>query len=266
MPAGILANALGEFELALDDLTSNFEFVCAAARLRPRLNEMLNWAVMDGEAKMLAQRFLDQGAAQETLIYRGLVISLAGAFEQFVRRVVRDGVSHVNTSRLSYDTLHDHLRKQNTYRTGIALQTVFEPLDYLDLDYELLSKNLGTCFIGSKEAVLNADAFAIFLSIIPPEKLVDALERINVKLDWDAFGKDAALQKALDKGGTRETAKALREFLKRFGQTRNKIAHSGSSGIVVTETDFGQYLNVFRTFARALASVVERQVTSLVKV
>ncbi len=265
MPAGILANALKEFELAIEDIASSFEFVRAAARLRPRLGDMLHWAILDVEAQRLATTFLQQSAAQESLLYRGLVISLAGAFEQFVRRIIRDSVSAVGKAAALYDNLHENLKRQNLYRTGIALQTIFEPLDYLDLDYELLAKNIGTCFVGSKQPVLNAEAFAIFLSIISPDKLVDALERIHVKLQWDALGKVPELRNALEKKDTRETAKALQEFLKRFGQTRNKIAHTGSSGIVVAETDFDQLLKVFRVFSRALTSVVEVEIAKLLK-
>jgi hypothetical protein len=265
MPAGILANALKEFELAIDDLANIFEFVRTAARLRPRLGDMLHWEILDGEAKTLATTFLKQGSAQESILYRGLVISLSGAFEQFVRRMIRDSVSTMSKTTALYDTLDEALRRQNLYRTGIALQTIFEPPDYLDLDYELLAKNIGTCFVGSKQPVLNAEAFTIFLSIISPDKLVDAFERIRVKLQWDALGRVPALRTALEKKDTRETAKALQEFLKRFGQTRNKIAHTGSSGIVVTETDFDQLLTFFRIFSRALTTVVEIEIAKLLK-
>ena len=264
MPSTTLANAVKEFELALDDLASNFEFVrLSAARLRPRLADMLNWKIMDVDAKALATKFLKQGAAQENILYRGLVISLAGAFEQFVRRILRDAVLNVNKSELPFDDLNDGLRRQNAYRTGIALQTIFEPLDHLELDYELLSKNIGTCWIGSKKPVLNADAFGIFLSVISPEKLSDALQRIGIRLQWDVLGKDSGVRNALKKEDARETAKALQEFLKRFGQTRNKIAHTGSSGIVVAETDFEQLLKVFRSFVRALTSFVEAKLVRL---
>jgi HEPN superfamily RiboL-PSP-like protein len=259
MAPAILASALKEFELAIDDLASSFEFVRAAARLRPRLTDMLYWQNMDGEAKALATAFLRQGAAEASLLYRGLVISLSGAFEHFVRRIVRDSVTAMNKAKAHYDALDDALKKQNAYRTGIALQTIFEPPDYLDLDYEILSKNIGTCFVGSKQPVLNAEAFTIFLSIISPEKLVDAFGRTGVKVQWDALGRIPAMRTVLEKKDTRETAKALQEFLKRFGQTRNKIAHTGSSGVVVTEADFDQLLMFFRTFGRALTSVLEAE-------
>lgn len=253
----MLANALKEFELALEDLASNSEFVGAAGRLRPRLNEMLRWDSLDGDAKTLVRKFLDQRTAEESLLYRGMVISLAGAFEHFVRRVLRDSVLAISRSGVSYDALDEGIRKENFLRTGIALATINEPLDYLDLDYQSLAKNLATCVSGSPQVLLNADAFVIFLSIISPKNLADALRRVGVGLSWDNFGKVTAMQKVLDGRGSRETAKAVEDFLKRFGQLRNKIAHTGSTGIVVTESDFERHLEFFKVFSRVLVQMVE---------
>jgi hypothetical protein len=260
----MLANALKEFEVALEDLASNSGFVGAAARLRPRLNEMLRWESLDGEARSLVRKFLDQQTAEQSLLYRGMVISLAGAFEHFVRRILRDSILAISGSGVSYDALDEGIRKENFLRTGIALGTINEPLDYLDLDYQSLAKNLGTCFSGSPQVLLNADAFAIFLSIVSPKNLADALRRVGVGLSWDDFGKVSTIQKAFDKRGTRETAKAVEDFLKRFGQMRNKIAHTGSSGIVITESDFEQLLNFFKVFSHVLVKVVEADLKKLV--
>jgi hypothetical protein len=257
MSAGALANALKEFELALDDLSSNLDFIQAASHLRPRLKDMLHWQLMDGGAKTLATTFLRQTGSQESVLYRGMVVSLSGAFEQFVRRIIRDGILILSGTGVSYDSLDEAIKKENFYRSGIALGTVHEPLDYLELDYESLAKNLGTCFGGSAQATLNAEAFAIFLPIVSPKNLADAFRRIGVNINWDQFGAVAAMQKALGKKGSRETAKAVEEYLQRFGQMRNKIAHTGSSGIVVTESDFEQLLSFFRIFGRAMAQVVE---------
>jgi hypothetical protein len=253
----MLEDAAKEFDLALDDLSSIFDFVRSAVRLRPRLSGMLNWGPMSPEEKALARSFLGQQTAEESLLYRGMVVSLAGAFEQFVRRILRDGVLAISGKGADYDSLDARIRKENLYRTGVALGTIHEPLDYLDLDYELLAKNLGTCFAGSPQVLLNAEAFAIFLSIISPKNLEDALGRIGVALQWDDFGKVAEVQAALEKKGTRDTAKAVEASLKRFGQMRNRIAHSGSSGAVVTELDFEQLLKFFRVFGKRLAAVAE---------
>ena len=253
----MLEDALKEFDLALDDLTSIFDFARSALRLRPRLNDMLSWGSMGTEEKSLARKFLDQRTADESLLYRGMVVSLAGAFEHFIRRILRDSVLEISGSGTSYEALDAVIKKENFYRTGLALGTIHEPLDYLDLNYESLAKNLGTCFTGSAQALLNAEAFAIFLSIISPRNLEDALGRIGVKLKWDDFGRVEEVQKALDLKGTRDTAKAVEANLKQFGKMRNKIAHSGSSGLVVTESEFERLVQFFRVFGRTLIGVVE---------
>jgi hypothetical protein len=265
MADGILINALREFELALDELAGNLEFVRVAKQLRPRLGGMLDWGRLDGEARNLATSFMKQRTVEESLLYRGLVVSLAGAFEQFIRRVLRDSISAINGSAQHYDHLREEIRRQNTFRTGIALQSIFEPPDYLDLDYELLAKNIGTCFTGSRQVVLNADAFTIFVSIISPDKLAEALKHIGIKMNWDDLGRIDAMREVLERHDTRETAKALQESLKRFGRIRNKVAHSGSGGVVVTETDLEQLLRFFRTFASSLTSIVDAELAESLK-
>lgn len=253
----MLGDALKEFDLALDDLSSIFDFARLAIRLRPRLNSMLNWASMSAEEKSLANDFLKQRNADESLLYRGMVISLAGAFEQFIRRILRDSVLAMSGNGANYDLLDEGIKKENLYRTGLALGTIHEPLDYLELNYESLAKNLGTCFGGSPKASLNADAFTIFLSIISPKHLEEALRRIGLSLNWDDLGKVQEVQTALNRKGTRDTAKAVEAQLKQFGKMRNKIAHSGSSGLVISESDFERLLQFFRAFGRTLTKVVE---------
>src|SRR6266849_1769879 len=105
MALAILANAAKEFDLAMDDLASNFEFVRTASHLRPRLKDMLHWQVMDQDGKNLVTTFLRQQTTEESLIYRGMAVSLAGAFEQFVRRVLRDSVQAMTGKGVSFDTL-----------------------------------------------------------------------------------------------------------------------------------------------------------------
>jgi hypothetical protein len=265
MTVTILADALKEFNLALDDFTSNLEFIRSAARLRPRLSEMLHWSAMDSDAKKLADTFLKQGNAEERVLYRGMVVLLSGAFEQFVRRVIRDCVTSINKSVFKYDALDEKIQKQHVYRTGIALQTIHEPLDHLVLDYEGLGKNLGTCFNGSNDYSLNADAFTIFMSVISPKSLVDALDRLGLNINWDDLGRVQGLQDHFGKSDTRETAKAIQDFLKDFGRTRNKIAHTGNSGVVITESDFSQLLKMFRIFASAFSAVIESELAKTIR-
>ncbi len=258
MPTVTISNAQKEFEAAMDDFAATFLFVVSASRLRPRLNSILRWEIVDPEGKALVDGFLKH-ASEETVIFRGLVVSVFGAFEELVRRILRDGILAINTRTSVYDAIKDHIRKGNVYWTGKALQTIYEPVDHLQLQFESLTRNIGTCFAGSQKSTLNADAFAIFLSIFSPQALSDALRRIGVKLQWDEFGRVVEFQEAAGQSSTRDTAKWVEESFKRFGQMRNKIAHTGSSGVLVSQSDFEQLLFFFRPFGRALIQIVERE-------
>lgn len=266
MATGILTAAFREFEVALDELASNANFVCTASRIRPRVGKMLHWDLLDPDAKALAKSFMEQRGVEEPLIYRGLVILLSGAFEHFVRRIVREVVVAINKAFPDFDGLHAHIQEENAYRTGVALQTIYEPPDHLDLDYERLAANIGTCIRGSKQFTLNAEAFTVFMTIISPKKLVEAFHRVGVELRWDDLGKLPALRQVLDKRDTRETANAVQEFLRTFGQTRNKIAHTGSGGVAITATEFEQLLKVLRVFAQSLCAVIECELAKHCKV
>jgi hypothetical protein len=72
-----------------------------------------------------------------------------------------------------------------------------------------------------------------------------------------------ALQKLLKCSGTRETRKGVVEYLKTFIRLRNRLAHSGSSGISITSDQVRMTLQFFQEYGAALMQEVERQVTSL---
>jgi len=217
---------------------------------------MLHWQNMDAEARSLVKAFMKQQGVQESLLYQGMVVVLAGAFEEFVRRLLHDSVVALASSTPNYDELDAALKAQNVYRTGIALTTVFEPPDHLDINYEVLCRNIGTCTKGSSQHLLNAQAFTIFLATISPKNLTDALKRIGLKLNWDDIGRAAGMQTVLQTTKTRETSEATQHFLAEFAKKRNKIAHGGGGTIVIVAEDVEQFLDVFRAFARTLEGVV----------
>ncbi|HSB08424.1 MAG TPA: hypothetical protein VLM38_02850, partial [Blastocatellia bacterium] len=55
-------------------------------------------------------------SAELTLLYRGMIIAIAGAFEQFVRRVAEEAVVLINRSVQHYDALWARRRRSPTMR------------------------------------------------------------------------------------------------------------------------------------------------------
>jgi hypothetical protein len=257
-------NTLKEFDAALDDLQVSLEFADASSKLRPRLGEFLNRAVMRAEANALVDRFFKHAAAEPTPFYRGIVIILGGAFEQFIRGLLHDAVLSVRRSVKKYDALGEHIKKENMRRTGQALDSIFEPLDHFDFDYYELCKNIGTCIPGSEEFMLNANVFSIYVSNLTPEHLTKAVARLGVSLNWDDVGGDAGLQELLGGSGARETANDVQDYLKEFIKNRNKLAHTGS-GLTFTSEEVEEFLKFFRLLGKRLVQVLEKQVKKSAK-
>lgn len=252
-------NTLREFNAILDELDTSVTFLRAAVRLRPRLNDWLRWETMEADAREMATGYISQKSFEPSAFYRGAIIVLSGALEQLVRRLVQEYITRLNESTKDYDSLSEVIKRQNTLRTGHALTTVIEPVDHLELDYSLLAKNIGTCIPGVTEFVLNASAFALFLPTINPRHLEEVLARIGVKFDWDDFGNDDALRQHFGETTTRPTSKWTEDNLERFIKTRNRLAHTGSGGIVIEDADIDGYVKFFRAFSARLVHILNQR-------
>src|SRR5437773_3698914 len=194
MPVAFASDAIREFSLTLDEIESNLEFLRLSAVLRPRLNGMLLWDSIQGDARRLVTDFLNQKSVELGPQFRGMIIVICGAFEHFVRRVVREAVIKLNAGANSFDNLHGELQRQNVYRTGRALTTIMQPLDHVTVDYSALAGNLATCVSGATTFTLNADAFTLFFTGGKPEHLADILKSIGLTLDWDDFGRISSFE------------------------------------------------------------------------
>ena len=259
MPSPVFAPASREFKASLADVEENLRFVESAAWLRPRLGELLNWNGLTQETRIRCQSFMDQKDVQLDLIYRGMFVLIAGAFEQLIRRCLRDAVAQISTTSPRYVELDAELVRQNVMRTGKALATIFDPPAHFDLNYGQLCGNIGTCVETSESVSLNADAFALFFSTLTPTKLAEVLRRIGVTLDWNVIGRHSSVRAALDMKKTNETATAAQRYLKTFINNRNKLAHTGSGGISVSPTDLETSIKFFRGFVDALTEAMHSQ-------
>jgi hypothetical protein len=92
MPLTIYQDALKEITASLSEVKLFLSFVVAANQLRPRVGQMIDQGALSQEQKALVLLFIKQKDYTVEVGFNGLIVSLAGAFEQFVRRLIRDGV------------------------------------------------------------------------------------------------------------------------------------------------------------------------------
>ncbi len=262
MPRIDFNNALQEFESSLSQVESNLVFIESAQWLRPRLGKIINWNTLDPESKSRCQAFMRLTDVQVEISYRSLLISVTGSFEQFIRRLVRDAVLQINQSAPRFEDINAALILQNRLRTGDALSTIAEPPDHMELDYEALCTNLGTCVIGREPVVLNFEAFSYFVTTLTPTKLEQILKRIGFVLDWDDVGRDRSMQEILGTTGVRQSATAAVVKLKSVIKDRNLIAHTSNSGKIFEFRDVMSTKSFLGRLGLVLSNLVAAKLNS----
>ena len=257
MALTLYTESLREFDAAIAEIRAYVNFASAANHLRPWAGRMVDWNTLDADQRTALTGFVSQKDYHVEVGFNGVMVSLAGTFEQFVRRLIRDGIIWINKSIIQFEKLQEPLRHQNLFLSGRALATVHEPPAEITYDYELLCKNLGTCRAAGGALVLNADAFAVGISNTHAKRIDESLLRIGVEIDWDVFGRNTTLQRLLGETRVRDTANQTQMWLKEFIVTRNRIAHSAVGGIQISETQLTTAIDVLAAFAPTLAQAVE---------
>lgn len=255
--------ALREFGLALDELEASLSFLRASSKLRPRLNSLLNWQAIDGDAKRLVSDFLNQKSVELTSQYRGLVVVLSGAFEQLVRRLIHDAISAYNLNAKGFDSLPATIQVQNVLRTGRALAKSSQPLDHVSINYQVFVERLATCKAGAEKFTLNPEVFSYFISSITPGHLEEILGWIDTAVNWDDFGKVGEFEAIFGTHGAKATGKAVAAQLSAFTKLRNTIAHVGTGGVVVTDNDVEGFIRFFRILAVCLEDAIRTRFKSV---
>lgn len=253
-------SAILEFEIFLQEIEGIISFIRASSALRPRLNSLIDWTLLDAPAKELVKEFLDQKTVELSSQYRGMVILISGAFEQLVRKFIDEIISEKNKKYPAYDNLPEGIQIQNFIRTGRVLATFGNPKDHLTINYQLLIGRLATCFSGSKDYALNPEVFSFSVSNLTSKNLEEIFNFSGVKVLWDDFGRNKEFETMLNTKGARSTGKAIAEKLDKFCKIRNQLAHTGTGGLVVTDDDILNYIIFFRSFSNLLVAVLKTKI------
>ena len=263
MPIAFPADALQEFRLLTDELEDSLRAAGTVVDVQKRLGSV-EWESLGKNARQLLGYISKNKNIDVTPIYRGLLVALAGAFEHFVRRLIRDAITFYNERVTRFDDVPEKLRHQNILRTGKALATIAQPFDHWPVNYEQVGKNIATCTAGATGFVLNADAFTGAVSNLTSPQLETILEqRLGFTLNWDDVGRVIPMQKLLGKVDTNTTANAAKAELQAFIKLRNKIAHTGSGGVTISSPDLARLIAFFRLLATAMGSALRKHVDRL---
>lgn len=250
-----MPRALDEFQARLLDLEADLTFVSVAARLRPRLGDVVNWDA-GADATTLARDFMRAKGSRVEGLFGALLVRTLAALERYTRILIEEALAVSAGRAPKYDQLASHIRTRNTALTGALLQTVESPRGHLTVNFDALVSNLASCQPGSTAYSLNAKAFAAVVAGAGPPTIEKALANVGVRDWWDKVGADGAMARLLGTRGARATGAKARDKLEELWRWRNQVAHGGDGEIALTEIQLRECIAVVRAFAIALDSVV----------
>lgn len=250
-----MSRALEEHIARLQEIEADLNFVSLAARLRPRLGDVVNWGAV-GEVTGLAKEFMSSKNARVEGVFGPLLIRLLAALERYGRNLIKEALESYASRAANYDQLPLHIRTRNTALTGVLLASIESPRDHLTLHFDTLITNLATCQPGNPAYRLNAQAFAASIAGSGPATLERSLANIGVRDWWDTLGLDSALAKALGTKGARATGNRARDKLDELWRWRNNLAHGGDEEVALSETQLRECIALIRTLSVSLDRVV----------
>lgn len=250
-----MSKALDELRIRIQEFESDLDFVSLSARLRPRLGDVMNWAV-PSEVTELARNFMDSKSARIESLLSTLLVRLMASLERYIRNVIAETLEAQTKTVVSYDQLNSHIRNRNTALTGILLASIESPRDHLKPHFESLIKNLASCQADNPDYKLNFQAFGAAIVGTAPATIEKGLANIGFKEFWDRLGADKGLQTILETKKARDTGKAAWEKLEDLSRKRNHLAHGGDEETTLTEEQLRGHISFVINFANALDKTV----------
>jgi hypothetical protein len=253
---------LDELNAQIEELRVDLAFVALAARLRPRIGDVVQWKA-SGDALELVRRFMKTKPTGPEGIYGPLLVRLMASFERYLRRLIAWALDKHTAAAGRYDRLPPALAARNLILTGKLLATLDSPRDYLAVDVELLLENLASCRRENAGGFrLNGQAFSAVVAGVSPENVEKALETVEVRQMWDELGASNGLVEILGTKGARETGQQSRERLKELSRYRNQLAHGADAAVVITENQLRDAISFILAFSSALGDRTAKEFAS----
>jgi hypothetical protein len=200
-----------------------------------------------GELKGALNRALSVKNASESVLHRGLMLQLYGAFERFVADVTEAVLEVARSKAGRYSDLDENLRNAHTVGSAKLLAKLHDRMiNGVPFDFGALQSDMAACFADDTKYRLSASAFTALLGVCTPERVNGIFETLRLgKAFDDTLGRDPDLKVWSKKGGARETFTLAEDTLSKLVRLRNQIAHgAGDPDVLDTEVEeVGSFLS-----------------------
>ncbi|NFI38001.1 hypothetical protein FDA27_03080 [Clostridium botulinum] len=191
--------------------------------------------------------------------YNALIISLYGAYENFIELILKHYLALLNEIVPSYDNLPEKLREIHIKNSVILMQEIDkDKRKYSTLDKKDIIDNLYNCINNKSEYLINDDAILMHNSNMWPDTVNELLKNVGIGdfysrlINLDIFRNfykdkyrltdDVTANKMLNSRGMDDVLRPIKELI----EERNRVAHSWVENIDINliKDSFIEYIKV----------------------
>lgn len=249
--------ALSNFDSVLDAGEKWLTWIDEAERFRAILKDKIPWEQLDGGSRAAVQARLNATSPTSQLLLNSLYLTMASAFEEFLRSQIQECAVDVSAKKPKYEEVKTDLRNLHLREAARLLRRLDSPPEYLAITTEEICAAIGSCVPGSVAVRLCEQALGDVEGLIRLESFIERMNALGRQISFDIIAADARVAGALKLTGspTRTVAKALRLCVESVSKNRNRIAHMGSSAADVDRTLIQDHREVLRSVSLAICGV-----------
>lgn len=250
------SSALGSFESILEAGENWLAWVDGAERFHAILKDKVPWEQLDAASKAAVQARLKATAPTSQLLLNSLYLTMASAFEEFLRSVIQESATYLSAGKPKYEDMNAELRNLHLRESARLLRRLDSRPDYLAVTTEELCSVIGSCVPGSVAVRLCEQALGDVDGLIRLESFFERMSALGRPMSFDFIAKDFKVVVALKLTGspTRTVAKAVKHCVETVSKNRNRIAHMGSSAADVDRTLIEDHRRVLKAVSLAICS------------
>lgn len=249
--------ALINLESVLDSGEAWLSWIESSEGFHSILKGKVPWDALDGASVAVVQKRLKLQQPANQVLLNSLYLTMASAFEEFLRTTIQEAAAQLSTSSPKYEDLGEAVRKLHLRESAKLLRRLDSPPEYLSITTEDLCKAIGSCVPGSAAVKLCQEALGDVDSLLKLENFLARMTALGRQASFDSLAKVPAVAASLKLPGsnTRTLAKALQNSVESISKNRNRIAHMGGTAADVNASLLIDDRTVLRALAMAISSI-----------
>lgn len=251
------SGALVSFESVLDSGGRWLNWIDESERFHAILKDKVPWDNLDGESIALVQKKLKTPQPELRLLLNSLYLTMASAFEEFLRAKIQETVSQLSAQNIKYEELNEVVRKLHLRESAKLLRRLDSPPEYLAITIEEICAAIGSCVPGSVAVKLCDQALGDVDGLIRLENFMNRMSELGKKMTFDTLAVDTRVAASFKLAGasTRSLSKSLKSCVETVSRNRNRIAHMGGTASDVDRTLLEEHRNVLKAVAYAICDI-----------